>query len=385
MLKKMLWGLLAILALLLGCGVWLWQLLDTNTAAPDLTQIQPQQVPYLAQSNAATVGSAAASKPARGKVLAVVTSAASYPLERTGGKLKKTGYELTELSRFYWVLQANGFAVDIASPQGGAAPQVLDDGLNEYDYAFLNDAIAKQKAANTLPLANINPADYQAVYFVGGKGAMFDFIDNADIGRLLSHFIDHNKVVTAVCHGPAALLSLPESHQFWLAGKQLTSFTNDEELVMMPDAAKRFNGLLQDKLIRLGSHFQGGPRYLPKLVRDGALITGQNPWSVWLLADATVRALGATPLTRSQTIEERSMQLMLVYQQHGLATTKAQLPTLLADGDVSRNLPVMLALVAGMAGEWAEVWSLLRLTGAVKQAQAAQTPSNRVPPDLSPN
>lgn len=370
MLKKILWVLLLLFVFVLAAGAWLWQLLDHRAENSALAQIQPGQVPYLQQSQAALLGSAAATLPSRGKVLAVVSSTASYPLARTDGTLKKTGYELTELSRFYWVLQANGFVVDIASPQGGHAPMVLDDGLNEYDYAFLNDPTAQQKFANTLALASVNPADYQAVYFVGGKGTMFDFIDNSEIGRLLTHFISDNKLILAVCHGPAALLSLPAAQQFWLSGKQLTAFTNDEELALMPDAASRFGGLLQDKLSAAGSHFQAGPRYLPKIVQDGQLISGQNPWSVWLLAEAAVQRLGVTPKARPQTREERSMQLMLTYQTHGLAAARAQLPDVLQQGELDRNLPVMLALVAVLANDWQQVWPLLRLADAIKQAQA---------------
>ncbi len=138
----------------------------------------------------------------------------------------------------------------------------------------------------------------------------------------------------------------------------------------MPDAASRFDGLLQDKLSAAGSHVQAGPRYLPKIVQDGQLISGQIPWSVWLLAEAAVQRLGVTPKARPQTREERSMQLMLTYQTQGLAAARAQLPDVLQQGELDRNLPVMLALVAVLANDWQQVWPLLRLADAIKQAQA---------------
>ncbi|MEQ8803166.1 MAG: type 1 glutamine amidotransferase domain-containing protein, partial [Haliea sp.] len=87
---------------------------------------------------------------------------------------KRTGYELTELSRAYYVFTANGFTVDIASPDGGQPPVVIDDDdMGEFDYAFLNDPVARSKVINSTAVASINPEEYAAVYFVGGKGAMW--------------------------------------------------------------------------------------------------------------------------------------------------------------------------------------------------------------------
>jgi putative intracellular protease/amidase len=122
---------------------------------------------------------------------------------------KKTGYELTELARAYWVFQTNGFEVDIASTKGGEPPVVLDDDdMCKYDYAILNDPTAQAKAANTLLIDDVNPADYEAVYFVGGKGAMFDFPDNQAIQNIIKHLHQNDKVISAVCHGPAALANV---------------------------------------------------------------------------------------------------------------------------------------------------------------------------------
>lgn len=110
----------------------------------------------------------------RGKILAVVTSTDSL-----GTSGKGTGYELTELARAYYVFKANGFEVDIASPLGGKPPVVIDDDdMGLFDYAFLNDSIAQLKTNNSLSLKDVNAQGYEAVYFVGGKGAMFDFPNN---------------------------------------------------------------------------------------------------------------------------------------------------------------------------------------------------------------
>ena len=114
---------------------------------------------------------------------------------------------IAELERDY--LESNGFEVDIASTKGGEPPIVLDDDdMREYDYAFLNDPEAQAKVTNTLLIDDVNPADYEAVYFVGGKGAMFDFPDNPAIKNIIKHLYQNDKVISAVCHGPAALVNV---------------------------------------------------------------------------------------------------------------------------------------------------------------------------------
>ena len=366
--KKILAGLGVVLLLIAAAAVWLWSLIDSSQAETDFSTSKAAQIAYLQQPLA--LAGQAGVKP-RGKVLAVVTSTAFYPPEVVEGKTKKTGYELTELSRFYWLLLANGFAVDIASPLGGDAPRVLDDDdMAEFDYAFLNDATAMQKARNTLKLAEVNPADYQAIYFVGGKGAMFDFPQDPHIARLVQAMVAQQKLVLAVCHGPAALALLTNTDgTSWLQGKKVTSFTNAEELLLLPDAANRFPFLLQSKLEQQGAVFTEGPRYLPNLVIDGQLITGQNPWSVWQLAEAAVRALGVEPLPRQATAEERTMQLLQTHQSLGLEQAQRQIDDLLAQGPLQRNLVLMMALVSGMAGDWTQGTSLLRLTQQIKTQQ----------------
>lgn len=366
--KKIGWAVLTIVAVLTAMLAWLWSLLDTEQAAVDWSGTTAAQIGYLQPMLAAQ------QQPgyqARGKVLAVVTSTGFYPPAVVAGRTEQTGYELTELARFYWVLQANGFAVDIASPLGGDAPRVLDDDdMAEFDYAFLNDAAAMQKARNTIKLADVNPADYQAIYFVGGKGAMYDFPQDPDIARLVQAMVAQHKLVLAVCHGPAALVQLTNSDGTpWLHGKKVTSFTNAEELLLMSDAAQRFSFLLQSKLEQQGALFVEGPRYLPNLVIDGQLITAQNPWSVWQLAEATVRALGGEPLPRLASAEERTMQLLQIHQQQGLASAKNQIEPLLVQGPLQRNLVLIMALVGGMAGEWTQTVSLLRLTAQIKNQQ----------------
>ena len=216
---------------------------------PNLEATLVKEIPYLSENKIVK----------RGKILAVVTSTDS--IKNTD---KSTGYELTELSRAYYIFEANGFEVDIASPKGGEAPVVLDaEDMYEFDYAFLNDPIAQHKAKNTIKIDHVIAEDYEAVYFVGGKGTMFDFPDNKSIQSIVKEYYQKNKVIGAVCHGPSALVNVTlDNGTSLLENKQISGFTNEEELLLIPDAATIFPFLLQDKITAQGASFNQGEMYL---------------------------------------------------------------------------------------------------------------------------
>ncbi|WP_374580860.1 type 1 glutamine amidotransferase domain-containing protein [Pseudoduganella sp.] len=300
-------------------------------------QARPADIAWLASTPVAP----------RGRVLAVVSSAAHFP-----GSTKKAGFELTELARAYYVFQASGFEVEIASPQGGRPPERIDtDDMGDADYAFLNDADAQRKLQATVRLAEVDPARYSAVYFVGGKGAMFDFPGNADIARIVASMAARGGVLGAVCHGPAALLGV-------VAGRRMTGFTNDEELFLMKDARQRLPFLLEDRARALGAKFSAAPKYVGHVVVDGKLVTGQNPWSTWATAEEMVKALGAVPAARPETGEERSVLALAAYYNDGLAAARAEL----RQGErFDKMLVLMHAVVAGMQGRVADAFQLQRL------------------------
>ncbi len=292
----------------------------------------------------------------RGRILAVLTSTARF-----GPKNKNAGYELTELSRAYYVFRANGYEVDFSSPRGGNPPVNIDqDDLQAIDYAFLNDTAIQQRIQRSLALAEVDPRQYAAVYFVGGKGAMFDFPDNPDVQRIVSH-LHKQGVVGAVCHGPAALLNVRNDNgEPLVRDRRLTGFTNDEELFLIENARDVFPYLLQDKAEQLGARFAAAPRYLNHVVVDGRLITGQNPWSTWSVAEEMIRALGHAPAARPVTPEERSVAILARYHRDGLAaalTLRDQHP------DFDRQLIRLHALIAAMEWQLVESSKLLRLAG----------------------
>jgi putative intracellular protease/amidase len=297
----------------------------------------------------------------RGKILAVVTSVDKM------GEDKDTGYEHTELARAYWVFTANGFDVDIASPKGGEAPVVIDgEDMGAYDYAFLHDDAIQQKLANTIALVEVNPNDYEAVYFVGGKGTMFDFPNNPYVKNIAKTLYQNNKVVSAVCHGPSALVNVElDNGEMLLANKKVSGFTNEEELFLIPDAKQIFPFLLEDKLIAQGADFQPGSTYLEKVTQDGKLITGQNPWSVWTLAEKVVAELGYQPKNRVWTPEEHAIELLMTYDSQGFEVAKAELKA--KPHAYQRILIVMHSVLAFMQFDVSKGIDLLTLADQLKQ------------------
>ncbi len=288
----------------------------------------------------------------RGKILAVVSST-----ERMDDGKKKAGYELTELARAYFVFKANGFDVDIASPLGGKPLAVLDD-MGDSDYAFLNDKEAQAKAASTLKLANIDPSAYAAVYFVGGKGAMFDLPVDPDVARIVAAIAPRG-VVGAVCHGPAALLNVKLADgRPLMAGRKMTAVSNDEELFLRKNAREVFPFLLEDKANNVGARFVKVPLFLDNTVIDGRLVTGQNPWSTWSTAEGMITALGYKPVQRATTAEEYSVRLLATYYRDGLDKAKAEQKTV---PQFDKMLLLMHALVAGMEWRAIDAFNLQRL------------------------
>ncbi|WP_033958440.1 type 1 glutamine amidotransferase domain-containing protein [Psychroserpens jangbogonensis] len=353
------WVLISFTSLIIVLAVFGWwfiSLLPKPDPNFDVTISQVSDIPYLSENL----------EPYRGKILTVVTST-----DTMGTSGKVTGYELTELARAYYVFQANGFTVDVASPLGGKAPVVLDeDDMGIFDYAFLNDAIAQNKTSHTIPLEEIVSEDYEAIFFVGGKGAMFDFPENKHIQSIVRELYQADKVVGAVCHGPAALVNVKqENGRPLLENKKVSSFTNEEELLLIPDAETIFPFLLQDKLSEQGARFNEGTMYLEKISHDNNLITGQNPWSTWKLAETMVAQLGFTPKYREITAEENAVEILEVFETQGSQQAKDLIDqmSIAENKPVDRILLAMHSVMAVMKGEPGRFISLVNLTSYAKE------------------
>jgi len=221
------------------------------------------------------------------KVLIVLTSHSE--LGDTGNK---TGFWLPELTHPYYEFKNAGYSVDVASIEGGMAP--LDSKAfeehDEYHQLFLNDAELMAKVIRSIPLAEINPDDYKVILFGGGSGPMWDFPDNKDINRISSAIYESNGIVSAVCHGNAALINIRLSDgKLLIADKRVSAFTNEEEASLGTTEIVPF--LLQDKLVEGGAIHVYGKAWEENAVVDGRLITGQNPASAKKVALSIIKLL----------------------------------------------------------------------------------------------
>lgn len=352
--KIMKWSLIVVAVLVVSIvlfGAWFISLIPpVPESVRNIKATAPADLPYLTENIV----------PYRGKILAVVTSTGQM-----GSSGKSTGYELTELSRAYYVFQANGFEVEVASPLGGAPPVVIDgEDMNAFDYAFLNDTIAQAKVKQTIAMKDVDPKAYQAVYFVGGKGTMYDFPDNEYIQALVREYYESGKIVSAVCHGPAALVNVRLSNgDMLLTNRQVSSFTNREELLLIPDAAEIFPFLLQDKLIERGARFNEGFLYLNKVSKDGNLVTGQNPWSTWMVAESVIEQMGYVPKQRVVTQEENTISILETLESEGYQQAKVAIDRFCIHNPASidRRLLAMHGVVAAMQFDGMKVVKLARL------------------------
>ncbi|CAL2103118.1 Type 1 glutamine amidotransferase domain-containing protein [Tenacibaculum sp. 190130A14a] len=336
--------------------LWLRNALPAREANLEKTEVK--DLPYLSQNII----------PNRGKILTVVTS--TNIMGKSG---KSTGYELTELARAYYVFEANGFEVDIASPKGGKAPVIIDDeDMGRYDFAFLNDKVAQQKANNTIPIKDIVSENYKAIYFVGGKGTMFDFPNNETIQTIVKEYYQSNKVIGAVCHGPSALVNVQlDNGRLLLENKKVSSFTNKEELLLISDAKEIFPFLLQDKLTIQGAKFEEGAMYLEKVSHDKNLITGQNPWSTWSLAEKMIEQLGYTLKPRVKTGEENAVTVLNSYYKNDKSKAKEQIERFLLQERkvVDRVLLAKHGIIAAMRGNIGDFINLLSLVDFAKKCE----------------
>jgi len=223
------------------------------------------------------------------KVLIVLTSH-----DLLGDTGKKTGFWLEEFASPYYHLKDAGVEVTLASPHGGQPP--LDPKSQEPDFQteathrFDNDQAAQNELANTAKLADMKVQDFDAVFYPGGHGPLWDLHNDADSIALIEGFVAAEKPVATVCHAPAVLLKAKDKNgDSVVKGKKITGFSNSEEAaVELTDVVPY---LLEEQLIAMGGLYQKVEDWGSLAVVDGLIITGQNPASSTAVAESLIKAI----------------------------------------------------------------------------------------------
>jgi len=223
------------------------------------------------------------------KVLMVLTS--HDELGTTG---RKTGFWLEELAAPYYTFKDAGVAVVLASPKGGRPP--LDPKSNEPDFQtdatrrFEADPDANAQLNATVRLDSVSSTDFDAVFYPGGHGPLWDLAEDRHSIALIESFVEAGKPTALVCHAPGVLKHVKASNGHPLVeGRKVTGFTNTEEAGVGLTDVVPF--LVEDMLKANGGHYSKGPDWGSYVVADGVLITGQNPASSSAAASRLIDAL----------------------------------------------------------------------------------------------
>lgn len=308
------------------------------------------------------------------KILFVVTSH-----DKKGNTGEGTGFYLSEVAHPWEVLTNAGYDIDFVSPQGGEAPV---DGLNLGDAAnkkFWNDAVYKEKIEKTRKPSEINPAQYVAIHYAGGHGAMWDFADNTALAAIAAKIYENGGIVSAVCHGPAGLVNIRLSNgQYLVDGKKINAFTNEEEVAVKLDKVVPF--LLESKLMERGAIFEKSGLWQSHVVTDQRVVTGQNPQSAKAVGEAVLSALqqqqAVARLTRYEVKPEYQDQFKKAIKDYVSYAIEIE-SNIMAEAYYERENPSILWITErwGSIEEWLKAKSNTQSQAVSRLAEMAlQTP-----------
>ena len=223
------------------------------------------------------------------RVLLVMSS-----VDEMGISGKHTGTWFTELAAPYYILTGAGYEVVFASPDGGEAPidllSMKAPFTTEYTERFLTDPVAMFAARNTRKLRNINYNTFDAVFFPGGYGLLWDLASDSHVIKLIQEFYSTNRSIAMVCHAPAILRDIKKANgEYLVKGVSLTGFKNSEDAEI--DLHHHLLFSLEDELKGRGAKYISKANWEPNVVEDGALMTGQSPASAAPLAEALAKRL----------------------------------------------------------------------------------------------
>ncbi|MBE0485790.1 type 1 glutamine amidotransferase domain-containing protein [Marinobacter sp.] len=223
------------------------------------------------------------------KILMVLTSH-----DQMGDTGHKTGFWLEEFTAPFFVFKDAGADITLASPKGGQPPvdpnSETEDALTDSTRRFMEDARAKEMLASTKKLADVNMNEFDAIFYPGGHGPLWDLTNDETSVALIKAAYEQDKVIGAVCHAPAVFKNVfVKPDQNIVGGRNVTGFSNSEEDAVQLTDIVPF--LLEDMLKQNNGRYSRGDDWAPHIVVDGNLITGQNPASSEGAAKAVLQAL----------------------------------------------------------------------------------------------
>jgi putative intracellular protease/amidase/ketosteroid isomerase-like protein len=219
------------------------------------------------------------------RILFVLTN--NSKLGNTG---KHTGYTMSEAARPWKVFSDFGYEVDFASPSGGCPP-IHSFGMKDPDIlAFQTNEVVQMKLQNTLRPDQIDWKRYDAIYYVGGHGTMWDFPNNKILQKITATMYEQGKIVSALCHGVVAIANTKLSNgKFLIEGKRISAFSNNEEKEAKLDSIMPF--LPENKIKENGGIYIPASNWAYNVVSDGNIVTGQNPESAKGIAQEIIRII----------------------------------------------------------------------------------------------
>ncbi len=214
--------------------------------------------------------------------------------DQLGDSGEKTGFWLEEFAAPYYVFKDAGAQITLASPKGGQPPldpkSDADDAQTADTERFRNDTEAQQLLATSHKLNDMRERDFDAIFYPGGHGPLWDLVDDPQSVLLIEQFYHAGKPVAAVCHAPAVFRhSIEANGEPLVKGKRITAFSNSEEAAVGLSDIVPF--LLEDMLSERGARYEKGEDWASHIVCDGQLLTGQNPASSAALATAVIEQL----------------------------------------------------------------------------------------------
>jgi putative intracellular protease/amidase len=225
------------------------------------------------------------------RILLVVSNVANY-----ADQSEPTGLWLSELTHAWHIFAQKGYTQQLVSPKGGLSPleprslkwPLADTSVKEW----LGDSGRQQLLASTAAPDEINPADFDAIYYTGGHAVMWDFPDDAALQRITREIYERDGIVSSVCHGYCGLLNTRLSDgNLLVAGRRLTGYSWVEEV--LAGVAKKVPYNAEEEMIRRGALYEKALiPFVSKVVTDGRLVTGQNPQSAKATATQVAALLG---------------------------------------------------------------------------------------------